>query len=81
MGSEMCIRDSMRDDPRLGYIAGISGDEGIKQTYSEGWEVIFACYATSIKQLMDVADANALMPPKSTYFDPKPRSGIFVRMK
>ena len=74
------IRD-MRDDPRLGYIAGISGDEGIKQTYSEGWEVIFACYATSIKQLMDVADANALMPPKSTYFDPKPRSGIFVRMK
>ena len=74
------IKD-MRDDPRLGYIAGISGDEGIKQTYSEGWQVIFACYATSIKQLMDVADANGLMPPKSTYFDPKPRSGIFVRMK
>ncbi len=74
------IKD-MRDDPRLGYIAGVSGIEGINQTYKEGWEVIFACYATSIKQLMDVADADALMPPKSTYFDPKPRSGIFVRMK
>ncbi len=74
------IKD-MRDDPRLGYIAGVSGIEGIEQTVSEGWEVVFACYATSIQQLMDVADADALMPPKSTYFDPKPRSGIFVRMK
>ncbi|MEM7257030.1 MAG: DUF1015 domain-containing protein [Pseudomonadota bacterium] len=74
------IKD-MRDDSRLGYIAGVSGDSGIAQTCSEGWEVVFTCYATSIQQLMDVADANALMPPKSTYFDPKPRSGIFVRLK
>ncbi len=74
------IKD-MRDDPRLGYIAGVAGTEGIKKAASEGWEVVFVCYATSIKQLMDVADAAALMPPKSTYFDPKPRSGIFVRLK
>ena len=74
------IKD-MRDDPRLGYIAGVSGIEGINQTVSEGWEVVFTCNATSIQQLMDVADADALMPPKSTYFDPKPRSGIFVRIK
>lgn len=74
------IKD-MRDDPRLGYVAGVSGDEGLKHRYQQGWEVIFACYATSVKQLMNVADMNALMPPKSTYFDPKPRSGIFVRLK
>ena len=74
------IKD-MRGDARLDYIAGISGDQGIKQKYSEGWEIVFACYATSIEQLMNVADADALMPPKSTYFDPKPRSGIFARLK
>lgn len=74
------IKD-MRGDARLDYIAGVSGNEGIKQKCREGWEVVFACYATSIEQLMKVADANLLMPPKSTYFDPKPRSGIFVRLK
>lgn len=72
---------NMRDDPRLGYIAGVAGMEGIKQAANEGWEVVFVCFATSIQQLMDVADAKALMPPKSTYFDPKARSGIFVRLK
>jgi uncharacterized protein (DUF1015 family) len=70
-----------RDDSRLGYIAGIGGDKAIKQTVSEGWDAVFTCFATSIKQLMSVADADQLMPPKSTYFDPKPRSGIFVRLK
>jgi len=74
------IKD-MRGDARLDYIAGVSGNEGIKQKCSEGWDVVFACHATSIDQLMAVADADALMPPKSTYFDPKPRSGIFVRLK
>lgn len=74
------INDS-RDDDRLSYIAGVTGDEGILQASREGWKVIFTCYATSIEQLMHVADANGLMPPKSTYFDPKPRSGIFVRLK
>ena len=63
------IKD-MRSDSRLDYLAGISGEAGIRQKHSEGWEIIFACHATSIDQLMDVADANALMPPKSTYFDP-----------
>ena len=74
------IKD-MRDDPRLGYIAGVSGMEGIQQAVTDGWDIIFVCYATSIAQLMNVADADALMPPKSTYFDPKPRSGIFLRLK
>ena len=74
------IKD-MRSDNRLDYVAGVSGEPGIRQKCSEGWEVVFACFATSIDQLMHVADAGALMPPKSTYFDPKPRSGIFIRLK
>jgi len=72
---------NMRDDPRLDYIAGVSGQRGIEEAAAEDGSVVFTCYPTSIQQLMDVADANGLMPPKSTYFDPKPRSGIFVRLK
>jgi uncharacterized protein (DUF1015 family) len=74
------IKD-VRSDSRLDYIAGISGEEGIRQKCAEGWKVVFACCATSIDQLMNVADAEGLMPPKSTYFDPKTRSGIFIRLK
>lgn len=70
-----------RSDPRLGYVSGIEGRPGLEQKAAEGWEACFACYATSMTQLMDVADAGALMPPKSTYFDPKTRSGLFVRLK
>ncbi|MBT4807612.1 MAG: DUF1015 family protein, partial [Acidiferrobacteraceae bacterium] len=45
-----------------------------------GWQVGFACFPTSLAELMAVADASEVMPPKSTCFDPKTRSGIFVRM-
>ncbi len=71
----------MRGNPRLDYIAGVHTDADIKRKCKEGWDIVFACHATSMKQLMDVADSGALMPPKSTYFDPKCRSGIFVRLK
>lgn len=70
-----------RSDPRLDYVSGVMGGAGLEQKCAEGWAVCFACYPTSIAQLMTVADAGALMPPKSTYFDPKARSGIFIRPK
>ena len=68
-----------RNDPRLDYVSGVMGDEGLRQKCAEGWAVCFACFATSIAQLMAVADAGALMPPKSTYFSPKVNSGVFIR--
>ncbi len=71
----------IRGDPRLDYVSGVMGSKGLEQKCAEGWAVGFACFATSIAQLMAVADAGALMPPKSTYFDPKARSGIFIRRK
>lgn len=74
------IKDYRRDS-RLGYVAGVSGQKGIEQSIKEGWQIVFSCYPASIQQLMAVADTDGLMPPKSTYFDPKPRSGIFVRVK
>ena len=70
-----------RNDPRLDYVSGVMGGEGLRQKCTEGWAVCFACFATSIAQLMAVADAGALMPPKSTYFNPKANSGVFVRRK
>ncbi|MCY4149932.1 MAG: DUF1015 family protein [Gammaproteobacteria bacterium] len=74
------IRES-RDDPRLDYVPDVGGIDTIRDKVTEGWPVILAMHAASIEQLMAVADANELMPPKSTYFDPKPRSGIFVRKR
>ena len=41
-------------------------------------KVAFAMYPTDIRELFDVADANRLMPPKSTWFEPKLRSGLFI---
>ena len=69
-----------RSDPRLDYVSGDDGD-GLRQKCAEGWAIGFACFATSMAQLMAVADAGALMPPKSTYFNPKTNSGVFVRRK
>ncbi|MGI9319556.1 MAG: DUF1015 domain-containing protein [bacterium] len=80
LGPLLDIHD-FRSDPRLGYVPGVEGKEGLEQKVREGWAVSFACFATSMDQLMHVADAHALMPPKSTYFDPKTRSGVFVRLK
>ena len=43
--------------------------------------VAFACYPTSIEELMAIADAGKVMPPKSTWLDPKVRSGLLVRLR
>ena len=80
LGPILGITD-VRGDPRLDYVSGVIGSDGLKQKCAAGWAVCFACFATSIDQLMTVADAGALMPPKSTYFDPKAHSGIFIRPK
>lgn len=74
------IKES-RNDPRLGYVPDVSRRDGLQEKIAEGWPVLLIMHAASINQLMSVADAHELMPPKSTYFDPKPRSGIFVRRR
>lgn len=70
----------VRNDDRLGYIAGDVGLAGIQMQSKRGWAVGFACYPTSIDELIQVAESGEVMPPKSTYFDPKMRSGIFLRL-
>ncbi len=80
LGPILGIHD-FRTDPRLDYVSGAEGKAGLERKVREGWAVSFACHATSMDQLFHVADAGALMPPKSTYFDPKTRSGVWVRFK
>ena len=66
-----------RDDERLGYVSGADGLEPLERACREGWRAAFALHPTSMDELVAVADAGEVMPPKSTWFDPKPRSGFF----
>lgn len=71
--------DNPRTDERIKFIGGIRGmSELEKLVDQEGYAVAFSLYATSMQEIMKVADAGAIMPPKSTWFEPKLRSGLFV---
>ncbi len=66
-----------RTDPRVSFVGGIRGTEELERKVgAEG--VAFTMCATSIDQLLAVADAGEVMPPKSTWFEPKLRSGLFI---
>ena len=69
-----------RTDDRIDFIGGIRGLGEIERRVRDGMTVGFAMYPTSIGELMAIADAGALMPPKSTWFEPKLRSGIFIHL-
>lgn len=69
--------DDPRTDGRISFVGGIRGtDELERRAGADG--VAFTLCATSIDQLLDVADAGLVMPPKSTWFEPKLRSGLFI---
>jgi uncharacterized protein (DUF1015 family) len=70
--------DDPRTDKRIDFIGGIRGLEELEKRVEEGMAVAFSMYPTGIDDLMDIADAGQVMPPKSTWFEPKLRSGIFV---
>lgn len=67
-----------RTDERIDFIGGIRGLRELERRCQEDCAVAFAMYPTSIAELFDVADAGLLMPPKSTWFEPKLRSGLFI---
>ena len=67
-----------RGDERLGYVDGAGGLAALENACRGQWRAAFALYPTSMGELVAVADAGAVMPPKSTWFDPKPRSGFFL---
>lgn len=68
-----------RTDSRIDFVGGIRGLKELERRVDSGeMQVAFSLYATSLQELFAVADANMLMPPKSTWFEPKLRSGLFV---
>lgn len=67
-----------RIDSRIDFVGGIRGNEELERRVHTDMQVAFSMYPTSIQELFAVADAKMLMPPKSTWFEPKLRSGIFI---
>ena len=71
--------DDPRTNQRIDFVGGIRGTgELVKRVDSGRDAVAFSMYPTTVDQLMDIADANQIMPPKSTWFEPKLRSGLFI---
>jgi uncharacterized protein (DUF1015 family) len=72
------IKD-IRTDKRIDFVGGIRGTGELEQRINSGRATVaFAMHPTTINQLISVADADQIMPPKSTWFEPKLRSGLFV---
>jgi len=70
-----------RTDQRIHFVGGIRGnDELVRLVDSGEYAVAFALYPTSIRELIELADQDQIMPPKSTWFEPKLRSGLFVHL-
>ncbi len=71
--------EDIRKDKRIDFVGGIRGLSELERRVNIGeMKVAFALYPVSMKQLMDIADSGSIMPPKTTWFEPKLRSGLFV---
>ncbi|MBO1307221.1 DUF1015 domain-containing protein [Enterococcus sp. 669A] len=72
------IKD-VRTDKRIDFIGGIRGTDELEKLVDSGdWQLAFSMYPTAITDLLSVADAGKIMPPKSTWFEPKLLSGLFM---
>ncbi|MCR5509011.1 MAG: DUF1015 family protein [Lachnospiraceae bacterium] len=70
--------DDPKTDKRIDFVGGIRGLKELERRCGLDCKIAFAMYPTSIGELFAVADAGLLMPPKSTWFEPKLRSGLFI---
>lgn len=77
LGPVLGIEDP-KTDKRIDFVGGIRGLAELKKRTNSDMKVAFSMYPTSIGELFAVADAKLLMPPKSTWFEPKLRSGLFI---
>ena len=67
-----------KTDSRIDFVGGIRGLKELEKRVNTDMKVAFSMYPTSLNELEAVADAGRLMPPKSTWFEPKLRSGLFL---
>jgi uncharacterized protein (DUF1015 family) len=77
LGPMLGISDP-RTDKRIDFIGGIRGLSELERRVNDDMKVAFALYPTTMEELFDIADAGLIMPPKSTWFEPKLRSGLFI---
>jgi uncharacterized protein (DUF1015 family) len=74
------IKD-LRSDKRIDFVGGIRGLAELKKRVDSGeMKVAFALFPVSMQQLIDIADTGNIMPPKTTWFEPKLRSGLIVHL-
>lgn len=71
------IKDPKNDD-RIDFIGGIRGLDELERRADSDMKIAFAMYPTTVEDLMSIADAEKIMPPKSTWFEPKLLSGLFI---
>lgn len=78
LGPILGIEDP-RTDPRIGFVGGARGTDELERSVDEGDAVAaFSLYPTTMEDLLAVSDAGEIMPPKSTWFDPKLKDGLLV---
>jgi uncharacterized protein (DUF1015 family) len=70
--------DDPRTSERINFVGGIRGPDELVRRVNAGGGVAFSMFPVTVAQLMDIADAGQIMPPKSTWFEPKLRSGLFI---
>ena len=70
--------EDVRTSKRIDFVGGIRGPEELVKRVDADGGVAFSMYPVSLDQLMDIADAGQIMPPKSTWFEPKLRSGLAI---
>ncbi|MCM1517880.1 MAG: DUF1015 domain-containing protein [Pseudoflavonifractor sp.] len=84
ISSDLILRDllgisDLRSDKRVDFVGGIRGLEELKNRVDSGdWAAALALFPVSMEQLMNIADTGNIMPPKTTWFEPKLRSGIVI---
>lgn len=84
ISSDLILRDilgitDLRSDKRIDFVGGIRGLEELKRRVDSGeMAMALALYPVSMQQLMDIADTGNIMPPKTTWFEPKLRSGLVI---
>jgi uncharacterized protein (DUF1015 family) len=70
--------DDVRTSKRIDFVGGIRGTGELVRRVDADGGVAFSLFPVTLDQLMDIADAGQIMPPKSTWFEPKLRSGLFI---
>lgn len=73
--------EDVRTDKRIDFVGGIRGTKELEKLVDSGdWKVAFSMFATTVDDLLNVSDANEIMPPKSTWFEPKLRDGLLIHL-